>query len=72
METYFSVAQFVTHVLIAGFCGLFGMVIAQNKGRPRWLGFLLGAVALLPGWIVLWLIPRKRGTTQDTAQSPAR
>jgi len=60
MDTYATVTQFVTHALIAGFCGLFGTVIAHGKGRPRWLGFLLGAVALLPGWIILWLIPAKR------------
>lgn len=69
MDNYLAVTQFVTHLLIAGFCGLFGMVIATSKGRSRWLGFIVGAVGLLLGWIVLWLIPRKRGTS-DTAQMP--
>lgn len=64
MDNYLAVTQFVTHLLIAGFCGLFGMVIATGKGRSRWLGFILGAVGLLFGWIVLWLIPRKRGTPE--------
>lgn len=69
MDNYLTATQFVTHILIAGFCGLFGMVIATSKGRSRWLGFILGAVGLLMGWIVLWLIPRKRGTP-ETAQFP--
>lgn len=73
METYATAMQFVTHALIAGFCGLFGTVIAHNKGRPRWLGFLLGAVALLPGWIILWLIPAKRDRHDSTGTpTPSR
>lgn len=73
MDNYLAVTQFVTHLLIAGFCGLFGMVIATSKGRSRWLGFILGAVGLLLGWIVLWLIPRKRGPSDSVgAQMPAR
>lgn len=66
MDTYLAATQFITHLLIAGFCGLFGMVIATSKGRSRWLGFALGAIGLLMGWIVLWLIPRKRGTSNTT------
>lgn len=73
MDNYLAVTQFITHVLVAGFCGLFGIVIATSKGRSRWLGFILGAVGLLAGWIVLWLIPARRGTSDAAgAQLSAR
>lgn len=55
-----STSQIVTSVFVAVFFGAFGVMIAWSKGRSRLLGFVLGATGVI-GWIVLALLPSRRG-----------